>query len=85
MVLATKYRPKTFEDVVERDLIVNTLQTEIDRHELKHAYLFVGQSGSGKTTLSRIFAKNINAYVLELDMASHGNAEKQNLWFMITM
>lgn len=75
MVLATKYRPKTFEDVVERDLIVNTLQTEIDRHELKHAYLFVGQSGSGKTTLSRIFAKNINAYVLELDMASHGNAE----------
>ena len=48
MVLATKYRPKTFKDVVERDLIVNTLQTEIDRHELKHAYLFVGQSGGGK-------------------------------------
>lgn len=75
MVLATKYRPKTFEEVLGRNTTVNILKEEIDGHELKHAYLFMGQAGSGKTTISRILANSINAYTIELDMASHGSAE----------
>ena len=75
MTLAQKYRPNTFEDIVEQDEVKNKLQEEIKENKLKNAYLFIGQAGISKTTISRIFAHSLNAYVLELDMASHGTAE----------
>lgn len=75
MTLAQKYRPNTFEDIVEQDEIKNKLQEEIETNTLKNAYLFIGNSGVSKTTAARIFAHSLNAYVLELDMASHGTAE----------
>jgi len=75
VTLAQKYRPNTFEDIVEQDEVKNKLQEEIKENKLKNAYLFIGQAGISKTTISRIFAHSLNAYVLELDMASHGTAE----------
>lgn len=75
MTLAQKYRPTTFEEIVEQDEVKNKLQEEIKNNTLKNAYLFIGQSGQGKTSLARIFANTLNAYTIELDMASHGTAE----------
>ena len=75
VTLAQKYRPNTFEDIVEQDEVKNKLQEEIETNTLKNAYLFIGNSGVSKTTAARIFAHSLNAYVLELDMASHGTAE----------
>ena len=54
--LATKYRPKTFDDVVEQDSTKVILQQQIATGEFQHSYLFVGGAGTGKTTCARIFA-----------------------------
>ena len=57
MVLALKYRPKRFEEIIGQDAIVKTLQNSLDSNRIAHAYLFSGLRGSGKTTTARIFAK----------------------------
>lgn len=59
-VLARKWRPKTFDDVVGQEHVTRTLRNAIETGRVAHAYLFVGPRGIGKTTLSRIFAKAIN-------------------------
>ena len=59
-VLARKYRPKQFDEVVGQPHIVRTLENAIGRKRIAHAYLFVGPRGTGKTTLARIFAKALN-------------------------
>jgi len=59
-VLARKYRPKTFKEVLGQDSIVQTLKNALKFHRLAHAYLFCGSRGTGKTTLARIFAKSLN-------------------------
>lgn len=59
-MLYRKYRPKVFSDVVGQDHITKTLQSEIEKGKLSHAYLFTGSRGTGKTTCARIFAKAIN-------------------------
>lgn len=59
-VLARKYRPQTFKDVLGQDAIVTTLKNAIKRNSLAHAYLFCGLRGTGKTTLARLFAKALN-------------------------
>lgn len=58
--LYRKWRPLTFEDVVEQQHIVATLKNSIKRHSISHAYLFCGTRGTGKTTLARIFGRAIN-------------------------
>lgn len=58
-VLARKWRPKTFSEVVGQDHIVKTLQNSIKQDKIGHAYLFTGTRGVGKTTVARIFAKSI--------------------------
>jgi DNA polymerase III subunit gamma/tau len=59
-VIARKWRPQTFADVVGQDHVVRTLKNAISRDRIAHAYLFVGPRGTGKTTTARIFAKALN-------------------------
>ena len=56
-VLARKYRPKNFDELIGQDTIAQTLSLALDSNRLSHAYLFSGLRGSGKTSTARIFAK----------------------------
>ena len=60
LVLARKWRPKHFGEVVGQDHVVRTLAHALDNERLHHAYLFTGTRGVGKTTLARILAKALN-------------------------
>ncbi len=59
-VIARKYRPQRFEDVVGQEHVTQTLANAIRSGRIAHAYLFCGPRGTGKTTLARIFAKALN-------------------------
>ena len=59
-VIARKWRPQTFADVVGQDHVVRTLKNAIAQGRIAHAYLFVGPRGTGKTSTARIFAKALN-------------------------
>lgn len=59
-MLARKWRPKFFEDMLGQALIVQALQNALRQNRLHHAYLFTGTRGVGKTTLARVFAKGLN-------------------------
>ncbi len=60
LVLARKYRPKNFDNIVGQDHVVRALSHALESQRLHHAYLFTGTRGIGKTTLSRILAKSLN-------------------------
>ncbi|NKN31930.1 DNA polymerase III subunit gamma/tau [Marichromatium bheemlicum] len=59
-VLARKWRPKSFDDMVGQQHVVRALTNALERGQLHHAYLFTGTRGVGKTTLARILAKSLN-------------------------
>ena len=60
LVLARKYRPKTFSEMVGQEHVVQALTNALTSGRLHHAYLFTGTRGVGKTTVSRILAKSLN-------------------------
>ncbi|MDD5542982.1 MAG: DNA polymerase III subunit gamma/tau [Acidobacteriia bacterium] len=59
-VIARKYRPQQFDDVIGQSVITTTLRNAIEQKRIGHAYLFSGVRGVGKTTSARIFAKALN-------------------------
>jgi len=59
-VLARKYRPQTFEDMVGQEPVVKTLRNELSQNRVAHAYLFCGSRGVGKTTAARLLARALN-------------------------
>lgn len=76
--LAIKYRPHTFDDVVEQGAIKTILRQQLEDNETKNAYLFCGGAGTGKTTCARIFANEINHFEgnpIEMDAASNSSVE----------
>ncbi|HSW20461.1 MAG TPA: DNA polymerase III subunit gamma/tau [Ramlibacter sp.] len=60
LVLARKYRPRTFSEMVGQEHVVQALSNALTQQRLHHAYLFTGTRGVGKTTVSRILAKSLN-------------------------
>lgn len=78
ITLAVKYRPKTFDDVVEQEAIKDILTEQIETNSFKHAYLFCGPAGCGKTTAARIFANDLNkgkGNPIEVDAASNNGVD----------
>lgn len=76
--LAIKYRPTTFDDVVEQGSIKIILRQQLENDETKNAYLFCGGAGTGKTTCARIFANEINKFQgnpIEMDAASNSSVD----------
>ena len=59
-VLASKYRPQTFEDLIGQELVAETIINSIKSDKIPNAYLFTGIRGVGKTTIARIVAKSLN-------------------------
>lgn len=57
LVLARKYRPQRFSEVVGQDVVVTTLKAAIEKNRVAHALLFTGSRGVGKTTIARLVAK----------------------------
>lgn len=76
--LATKYRPKDFNDVCGQNSVIKILQRQVTNKDYKHAYLFTGPSGCGKTTIARILSSKINGNLQgleEIDAASNSGVE----------
>ncbi|MFM6987086.1 MAG: DNA polymerase III subunit gamma/tau, partial [Arenimonas sp.] len=60
LVLARKWRPKRFAELVGQQHVVRALSHALETGRVHHAFLFTGTRGVGKTTIARIFAKSLN-------------------------
>ncbi|MGH9915232.1 MAG: DNA polymerase III subunit gamma/tau, partial [Pyrinomonadaceae bacterium] len=61
-VIARKWRPQTFAEVIGQEHVTRTLRNAIDHERIHHAYLFSGSRGVGKTTCARLMAKALNCH-----------------------
>lgn len=74
LALYTKYRPKSFDEVIGQEQVIKTLLGAIKTGTISHAYLFSGSRGTGKTSIARIFARAIGSHdddIYEIDAASN--------------
>lgn len=62
VALYRAYRPKTFQDVIGQEAVIQTLNNALKFNQTSHAYLFSGPRGTGKTSIAKIFAKAINCF-----------------------
>ena len=60
LALYRRFRPQTFDDIVEQKEAVTALRQSITDGRIGHAYLFCGQHGTGKTTIAKVFARAVN-------------------------
>ena len=67
LVLARRYRPQAFRDVIGQEAVITTLKNALRFDRVAHAYLFSGSRGVGKTTVARLFAKALNCQSLSPD------------------
>ena len=78
--LATKYRPKTFDEVVEQHLTITIIKSMCESQSLPNrCFLFIGPAGCGKTSSARLIANALNegkGEPIEIDAASHGSTEE---------
>lgn len=74
-VIARKYRPKKFNEVLGQDTIITILKNAISLKQVAHAYIFSGTRGTGKTTLARIFSKCLNCLNKTEDVEPCNNCE----------
>ena len=65
-VLARKYRPQNFQELIGQDILVNTLKNALNDGRLAHAFLLTGIRGIGKTTTARIIAKAFNLSLIHI-------------------
>lgn len=70
MILANKYRPKSFDEIIGQDHISTILSNSISRKKVHHAYIFCGPSGVGKTTAARVFAYSLSRLLHSQDDSS---------------
>ena len=76
--LPVKYRPKTLDEVVGQDFVIEVLKKQIETGNIRNVYLFCGSSGDGKTSTARCFAKAINGGIgepIEIDAASNNGVD----------
>ena len=64
-ILALKYRPLNFQDLIGQGYLVETIQKSIQQNKIPNAYIFTGIRGVGKTTTARIVAKMLNCTVFD--------------------
>lgn len=74
-VIARKYRPKKFSEVLGQDTIITILKNAIFLKQVSHAYIFSGTRGTGKTTLARIFSKCLNCLHREQEIEPCNHCE----------
>ena len=74
-VLARKWRPKKFQDVIGQEHVTKSLQNAIAKDKIGHAYMMVGTRGVGKTSVARIFAKAIRCENLTSDINACGTCK----------
>jgi len=80
LTLYRTHRPKKFSEVIGQKHITQTLQNQMARNDVSHAYLFTGTRGTGKTSIAKIFARELNGNkgdldIFELDAASNNRVE----------
>ena len=81
-VLARKYRPQKFQDLVGQDLLVEIITNAINNNKLAHAYILTGVRGVGKTTTARLIAMSINC---QNRKQKHylDTVKEYNLWILL--
>ena len=78
-VLALKYRPQNFDDLIGQDVVAETITNSIVANKVPNAYLFTGIRGVGKTTIARIVAKSLNCPCLLYTSPSPRDRQKSRM------